>query len=451
MRGGGSIRRAAALLVALAGLVLPATAGASVGNFGMAVQPDGKILVAGGSGRPIPEGRGREGGAVVRYLPDGRIDRNFGHDGIVIANEVGPFTALGLAPDGRILLAAPIGQVARLLPDGRFDPSFGFGGIKAAGASAAYYPTSIAPGPHRSILVGGMTGYLIDPAEHLYGWLYRIAPDGRSGSLVGSMTTRDGRPGEPATFLNDFLVAADGSVIGAGTAKAREVGAKTHAALARLLPAAPSGIGTEPEGPDPSFGAGVGLVESDFFPSSGLAESTNAIASARDGVVVAGQAEGGFMLARYRRGGSLDTGFGSAGVTVTEVHGPAFDSANAVIVQPGGGIVAAGSSDFGCRVGCASLALARYARSGRLVRGFGKGGIVSPRIDTDAYGTPSTEIAYGLANQPHEGVLVGGLLGGRSNARFFLRRYLADGRPDKTFGDGGRVTIQPWRASHGHE
>jgi len=67
-----------------------------------------------------------------------------------------------------------------------------------------------------------------------------------------------------------------------------------------------------------------------------------------------------------------------------------------------------------------------------------------------AYGKPATEIAYGLANQPHEGVLVGGRLGGRSNARIFIRRYLADGSPERTFGAGGRVTIQPWIALQCH-
>ncbi len=217
------------------------------------------------------------------------------------------------------------------------------------------------------------------------------------------------------------------------------------------MPVAPTPPGVGPGGPDPSFGAGAGLVESNFFPASGLSESANALARGRhgSGLLVAGQAEGGFMLARYRGDGIPAYGFGTGGAVVTDIHGSSLDSANAIVVQPSGKIVLAGSSDYGCPVGCASLALARYNRAGGLVRGFGKGGIVSPRIDTDAYGKPATEIAYGLANQPREAVIVGGLLGGRSSARFFLRRYLADGRPDKTFGTGGRVTIQPWRVLHG--
>src|SRR4051795_4434686 len=89
---------------AAAGLALgaPAAGDASVGNFGMALQRDGKIVVAGGGGI-APEGR-EEFGAVARYLPDGTLDRSFGGgDGIVLARSLKPFTAVALQRDGRIV------------------------------------------------------------------------------------------------------------------------------------------------------------------------------------------------------------------------------------------------------------------------------------------------------------------------------------------------------------
>ena len=82
---------------------------------------------------------------LVRLLPDGALDRSFGGGGGVrIAPEGGPrprgrLTALALAPDARILIAAAhypavtgareSEVVARLLPDGALDRSFGAGGV----------------------------------------------------------------------------------------------------------------------------------------------------------------------------------------------------------------------------------------------------------------------------------------------------------------------------------
>jgi hypothetical protein len=51
MRRGASIKAALGAAAAACVALAPGVAGASVGNFAMAVQPDGKIVVAGGSGR----------------------------------------------------------------------------------------------------------------------------------------------------------------------------------------------------------------------------------------------------------------------------------------------------------------------------------------------------------------------------------------------------------------
>src|SRR3954466_10913698 len=150
----GRITRLIAGLAAAAAGGAPAAAGASVGTFGMAVQRDGKIVVAGRAGL-APEG-GKEFGAVVRYLSNGRLDRSFGGgDGVVLDRSLEPFTAVAVQRDGRIVLTAPIGEVVRLLPDGRFDGNFGTRGKRGAGASSAYYPTSVAVAPDGGIFVGG--------------------------------------------------------------------------------------------------------------------------------------------------------------------------------------------------------------------------------------------------------------------------------------------------------
>ncbi len=406
----------------------------------MAVQPDGKIVVAGGGGL-APEG-GKEFGAVARYLPDGGLDRSFGGgDGVVLMRHQQPFTAVALQGDGRIVLAAPVGEVVRLLPDGGFDGNFGVRGKKAAGASSSWYPATLAVARNGSIYSGGMSGYPSDTGEHWYGWLYRIAPSGLSGDRVGGFT--GGESDEPKTFLNGIVLGKGGEVFGAGTIAERHLDAKGHAVLARLLPAQMSPFGT-PEGPDPSFGGGAGLVESNFFPASTLPEAANALSWDKGKLLVAGEANGDMLVSRYFRNGTQDNGFGRRGFRTVTLGRGSTDAANALAVDADGGILAAGGSTHNCGGGeCTSLLLARLGKDGHPVRHFGHGGIVTPPLGSGAAGHPAFETAYEVAARPKGKILVGGLVGGPSGSRFFLRRYLADGTPDNSFGKRGRVTTLP--------
>ena len=110
-------------------------------GFDVVIQSNGRIVVAGaGLGRDI------EKFAVLRYLPDGSLDRSFGHHGVVLTGfghcdrtcGSDSAEAVALQPDGRIV-AAGIGwagdrrrwnlALARYLPDGSLDGSFGNGGL----------------------------------------------------------------------------------------------------------------------------------------------------------------------------------------------------------------------------------------------------------------------------------------------------------------------------------
>jgi len=427
---------------ALALLAVPAAAGASVGNFGMAVQPDGKIVVVGGGGL-APEG-GKEFGAVVRYLPNGRLDRSFGAgDGVVLMRQQRPFTAVALQENGRILVTSPIGGRAgltRLLPNGALDKSFGEGGYLYGGASTSWYPTSVAVKDGR-IFTAGMTGYLADTAEHWYGWLYRITSSGRSGGPFAGMTS--GAGDQPKTFINDFLFGPGGSVIAAGTVAERRADAREHAVLARLLPNSVEPAGP-PTGADPSFGGGVGLVQSNFLPASPLPEAANALSWDQGKLLIAGEANGDMLVSRYFKDGTQDNGFGRRGFwTVTAGRG-STDVANALAVDSKGAIFAVGGSTHRCGGGeCTTLLLARLGKDGHPKPSFGHGGIVTPPLGSGAAGHPAFETAYDLALRPRGKVLVGGLVGGPSSSRFFLRRYLTDGTPDKSFGKRGRMATLP--------
>ncbi|UUU28734.1 calcium-binding protein [Streptomyces sp. CA-210063] len=105
---------------------------------GLAVQPDGKIVAAGGSSGRF---------ALARYHPGGTLDTSFDGDGKVLTPGGGGAADVALQPsDGRIVIAGGNGPggdfaVLRYNPDGSQDNGFGTGGIATAdfgGADAAH-------------------------------------------------------------------------------------------------------------------------------------------------------------------------------------------------------------------------------------------------------------------------------------------------------------------------
>lgn len=98
----------------------------------LVIQPDGKLLVGGSSHDGVDEAFG-----LVRYLTDGAIDSSFDTDGIVLTPiyDLTECFALALYSDGRIV-AAGLGHnpatdyaMARYLSNGSLDSSFDVDGI----------------------------------------------------------------------------------------------------------------------------------------------------------------------------------------------------------------------------------------------------------------------------------------------------------------------------------
>ena len=102
----------------------------------VAIQPDGKIIVVGYtsiSGRPATVDRNRFDFALVRYNADGSLDSSFGSGGKVTAGVIGRAFAVALQRDGKIVVAGdpPLTQdfaLARYNTDGSLDSGFGIGG-----------------------------------------------------------------------------------------------------------------------------------------------------------------------------------------------------------------------------------------------------------------------------------------------------------------------------------
>jgi uncharacterized delta-60 repeat protein len=128
----------------------------------VALQPDGKIVVAGGDVLG-PGG----GAAIVRYNTNGSIDTSFATNGI-FTTESGFFVGKGIAmqPNGKILAfgwgisGAFAGfAVARLNPDGSPDLGFGVNGriITPIGTNDSSYARAGALQPDGKILAFGLT------------------------------------------------------------------------------------------------------------------------------------------------------------------------------------------------------------------------------------------------------------------------------------------------------
>ena len=126
------------------------------GANALAVQPDGKILVAGPGGGNFGVGRvGTDGLYDPSFGPNGNGQVAIDFGGNDVAN------AMALQPDGKILVAGTDGDgfaVARLMPNGSLDPSFGAGGkstVNFTGVDIAY---GMALQPDGKIILAGETG-----------------------------------------------------------------------------------------------------------------------------------------------------------------------------------------------------------------------------------------------------------------------------------------------------
>ena len=196
---------------------------------------------------------------------------------------------------------------------------------------------------------------------------------------------------------------------------------------------------------DAGFGS-AGTVTTDIAAGQ---DEAHGVAIQSDGkIVVAGQAVVGrtannlfnfdFAVARYNADGSLDTSFGAGGKVTTDFNGQT-DRAFAVAIQGDGKIVVVGSAGFSSPTGGGTdFAVARYNPNGTLDTSFGSGG----KVTSDIGG--ATDIARNVVLQGNGAILVSGQLTLGSSASLDhagLARYDANGNPDGSFGNGGKLTL----------
>lgn len=191
--------------------------------------PGGKIVVS--SPRIVNPECGSADGCVdpdidirlLRYLPDGRLDRTFGNRGIVVRRARPHSTglsALAVQPSGKILVGghghaddACCFMVVRFNADGSIDRGFGRAGTGVAVASVGFGIRALAADPWGGIVAAGASMNLADfvVARFCTRGCGRF-PAGELDSLFGSVTTDFGAYETPWAVA----VQADGAVVAAG-------------------------------------------------------------------------------------------------------------------------------------------------------------------------------------------------------------------------------------------
>jgi uncharacterized delta-60 repeat protein len=179
------------------------------------LQPDGKIVAAGFTLDPSPI----RDLIVFRYNPDGTKDISFGTGGIVITS-VGPkdfANAVALQPDGKIVIAGSVYTeyisdylVARYLPNGTPDMTFGLNGVAVIDHSANDEISAIKIQPDGKLI---FTGYSAGENESFS--LVRLMPNGDLDPGFGSNS--DGILCGPGALMGKRIeLQPDGKIVIAG-------------------------------------------------------------------------------------------------------------------------------------------------------------------------------------------------------------------------------------------
>jgi uncharacterized delta-60 repeat protein len=391
----------------------------------LALQTNGKFIVAGGISRRMSNMSWSSYFALVRYQPNGDVDLSFGAEGKLVT-EVGEHSAearaLALQPDGKIVVAgtwysqqanSSYGEftLVRYQPDGHVDQSFGQAGkVMTRIGDGLALASALAVQRDRKIVVAGTFNDKFV--------VVRYQPNGALDPHFGSagkVITPVGVSGGAAALAFQ----PDGKIVVAGSGD-------NNFALIRY----------QADGHlDPSFGNG-GLVTTEVGEWSGAA----ALALRPDGkIVVAGSTDGSIALIRYQADGHLDPSFGDGGTVIT--HPDRESYARAVAVQRDGKIIVAGdvsSSGYIPDMGIGSYdgVVVQYQANGTVDPQFGTEGVViSVHINK----------VHALALQPDGKILVAGeALVAKENSEeetpvFALARYNSDGSLDVTFGADGKV------------
>jgi uncharacterized delta-60 repeat protein len=296
----------------------------------MTIAPDGKIVLVG----TTHFASGNADVALARANPDGSPDTTFGPSGTRDADmgqNSDDGTAVVQGPDGKVTFASAgdgtAVRIGRLNATGHFDGTFTGGGqdiVPFAGV-----PTALALQPDGKVLVGGETFPAAPTTDNSRDMaLLRLTSAGvldSSFNGTGKVTIDTG--GSERTF--DIALQPDGKVVLAGRRSTTSMG------VARV---------NSDGSIDQDFGD-QGFTAITFGNPPTLTGAFGVALQPDGKIVLGGPGQGGIVAARLQPGGALDTTFSGDGKSQPLDFNPqSLDSGTDVALTPGGAIVIAGSS-----------------------------------------------------------------------------------------------------------
>jgi uncharacterized delta-60 repeat protein len=367
------------------------------------VQTDGKFVVAG-----FTNNFGTNDFAVVRYNRDGSLDSGFGTGGKVVtdfsSNDDYAY-AVGLQSSAKIVVAGYTGSsqdfaLARYNTDGSLDTTgFGTGGKVITNVSGIDYVSSLIVQPDNKIIVAGRSN---DDFS-----LVRYNPDGSldtTGFGTGGKVTTDMGGSDN---INAIALQPNGKIVAVGYTYS-----DGDFAVARY--------NTDGSLDTAGFGGGTGKVVTPLLGQ----DQAHGVAIQTDGKIVVGGLSGGypnydFTLVRYNANGTLDSSFGTSGVTYTDLNSGSNDQGRSLAIQADGKILLAGVHGNGGTLSTFDFALVRYNVNGTLDSNFGTNG----KVTTDFFSGFDSNAALLVPSNGRILSLGYAADGGGANGDFALARF----------------------------
>ena len=282
---------------------------------GVAVQPDGKLVVVG-------EGTNSDFDRIRRLNPDGTPDLDFGDRGLVTIDTPGTehLLAVLVQSDGKLLVGGSSGRNAvlyRFTAAGSPDQGFGDGGrvtLTPAGGDTELV-LDLAERDGKLVAVGQTVGNTTKAAV----WKRNVADGSADGSRTIAIGDND--------VAGSVAIQPDGRILVAGKTNLRNDGfvARMNANL----------------GPDATFHGGAVTLD------AGAVESAQSLVLQPDGkIVVLGSASvlTRIMVTRLTVGGDPDPAFNGNGMQFLDTG--LFDSPTRLLLQPDGKLVIVAATDL---------------------------------------------------------------------------------------------------------
>ena len=407
-------------------IVTPVTTSWDYGR-GVAIQPDGKIIVVGDS----MTNNSSSDMIIIRYTTNGGLDTTFGSSGTgivvknVIQNNNDVATGVAVQPDGKILIAgygSPFSSpeflvIARLTAAGQTDTTWWLNGTGTFRFTNTgnHRGNAVAIQPDGKVLVAGVADSKFMTVRFTTTGLLDSSFNG-TGYVLAPMAPGSGTDEALAMTL-------DGPTITVGGYSDRN--GHKDLVIARY---ADNGF------PAALFN-GTGRVVLPLGPGN---SQVNAVAIQASGIVGGGSVHNGsnkdLALVRYTPTGSPDMTFDNDGKRI-EDPGTRETSGRGMVIQPDGKILVAGYTDTDSTYW--DFVVARYNTNGSLDQSFGVEGAA-----TADFGTTQDEgVAVALAPDGKI-VVVGSTLEQQTqNYDIAVARFHANGNPDLTFNGTGKLVL----------